>query len=660
MIQKYLNKITCIDALELLKDLPTNCIDTIITDPPYGLKFCGKKWDYELPSIEIFQEMLRVAKPGTTLMCFGGTRTFHRLTCNIEDAGWEIRDCMMWLYGSGFPKSLDIGKAIDKKMGVESEVIGKADRLSHGFDSYTGSKAGGAQRKLLDVTAPSSPEGQKWEGYGTALKPSYEVIVQFQKPFKEIPFDDKLIVETQHLLGALLCLFLSSASNVQKLSKLSYSVIKKGCVSALMLVGVLRGNELGVLLDMMDTYNSQDQVLMCLNIAILWKDILDVLLVQKNIFTIEMATKVTTTLKILNSLLLTSIPQSVIQDVTQIVGCECSVDSVKTFMINEKGNGKNILKTFAHILASFEQSKNGIDVDTVKKNLQLIIPSVYSALKDVTFLLEKEIALQPKIDYAPIVLAMKPIEDNFATNALKYGVTGLNIDEGRIPFETEDRKAYEKKRNSFKNTEGHIAPNIFAKPAGNIEDAIKNSEKGRWPSNLVLDTEAAKLLDEQSGFLHPGGNKNETLCGKGLFRENNKLQTIQDYDKGGGASRFFYTAKPSQAERNVGCEELSSKAKVFNGQSTENSGNAKGSVEDKFSTNPQGNYHPTVKPLKLIEYLCKLTKTPTGGIVLDPFAGSGTTALACRNTARDYICCDLDLDYCKIGRKRLGYGPLFS
>ena len=91
-----------------------NSIDCIVTDPPYGLKFMGKEWDHGIPGKEFWSEALRVCKPGTHLLAFGGTRTYHRLTCAIEDAGWEIRDCLMWLYGSGFPKSHNVSKSLDK------------------------------------------------------------------------------------------------------------------------------------------------------------------------------------------------------------------------------------------------------------------------------------------------------------------------------------------------------------------------------------------------------------------------------------------------------------------------------------------------------------------------------------------------------------------
>ena len=102
------------DCREVMAALPAESVDTIITDPPYGLEFMGKEWDKAVPGPDFWEPALTVCKPGAMLMAFGGTRLYHRMTCAIEDAGWEIRDCLMWLYGSGFPKSHDISKAIDK------------------------------------------------------------------------------------------------------------------------------------------------------------------------------------------------------------------------------------------------------------------------------------------------------------------------------------------------------------------------------------------------------------------------------------------------------------------------------------------------------------------------------------------------------------------
>jgi len=104
-------RIACGNCLEILPELEAGSVDAVVTDPPYGLKFMGKAWDCNVPQVEVWRECLRVLKPGGHLLSFFGTRTYHRGVVQIEDAGFEIRDCIMWLYGSGFPKSLDVGKA---------------------------------------------------------------------------------------------------------------------------------------------------------------------------------------------------------------------------------------------------------------------------------------------------------------------------------------------------------------------------------------------------------------------------------------------------------------------------------------------------------------------------------------------------------------------
>ena len=261
------------DCLDVMRDLPTGSVDAIVTDPPYGLGFMGKQWDDLPPGTEWAEACLRVLKPGGHLLAFGGSRTWHRLAAAVEDAGFEIRDSIAWLYGSGFPKSLDVSKAIDKqrhdadeKLRVTSWLADAADRngitradvdahmgtsdmggwwlsrLRHRCaiptldqvprllevlrlspdevpddirgllidlngmkgqpgpawftrekvgqksagiavpgerDRYT---VGGSRSVLVDVTAPATPDAERWQGWGTALKPAFEPIVVGRKP----------------------------------------------------------------------------------------------------------------------------------------------------------------------------------------------------------------------------------------------------------------------------------------------------------------------------------------------------------------------------------------------------------------------------------------------------------------------------------------------
>ena len=167
-----------------MRTMPDNSVDAIVTDPPYGLSFMGKKWDYDVPSVEVWEECLRVLKPGGHLLAFAGTRTQHRMAVRIEDAGFEIRDMIAWVYGSGFPKSHNVGKAIDKAAGAEREVVGQYEvtrDLSGGSWADLHGKPNAAT--LHNITAPATPDAERWQGWGTALKPALEPITVARKPF---------------------------------------------------------------------------------------------------------------------------------------------------------------------------------------------------------------------------------------------------------------------------------------------------------------------------------------------------------------------------------------------------------------------------------------------------------------------------------------------
>jgi predicted RNA methylase len=382
------------DCLEILPTLEANSVDTIITDPPYGLTFMGKDWDKGVPGEAFWRAALRVAKPGAILMAFGGTRTYHRLMVAIEDAGWEIRDCMMWLYGSGFPKSMAIDKAIDKKAAAVRKTVGRYSRPDgsvsrtavQGWRSdYVNGDVGTLDGET-PITAPATPLAQQWQGWGTALKPAYE----------------------------------------------------------------------------------------------------------------------------------------------------------------------------------------------------------------------------------PIIIAQKPLDGTYAANAEKWGVAGLWIDGGRVGLEGMENHRTPAKSGLGKNG---IYGKSTTEELTEGRDLVRYSSKGRWPANLILDEDAAAALDAQSGVI-VGRNGGDTGNVSGYAGGFGRTQTAT-YRDTGGASRFFYTAKASRAERG------------------------------------EGNHHPTVKPLALLRYLSRLTKTPTGGVVLDMFAGSGTGVMAALLEGRDAIGIELNAEYFEIMRRRV-------
>jgi site-specific DNA-methyltransferase (adenine-specific) len=338
------------------------------------------------------------------------------MACAIEDAGFEIRDQIQWLYGSGFPKSHDISKAIDKKLGAEREVIGKSRGVGKkGGETY--SKYGGFKAGEIEITASATELARKWNGWGTALKPAHE----------------------------------------------------------------------------------------------------------------------------------------------------------------------------------------------------------------------------------PIVLARKPLsEKTIADNVLKWGTGGLNIDGCRIEYQSEKDFESAKGGNS-----GSTKCNIFS--ANGKKQSEKITPLGRFPANVILDEEAGRMLDEQTGTLRSGFMKAGHPYGQGdgqnVYGKLTGKTKSDTYGDSGGASRFFYCAKASKKERNMGLEDVE--------PTTVDDGRNK-PIDNPFlrGKTPRRNTHPTVKPVKLMEYLITLV-TPPNGIVLDPFMGSGTTAVACIKTNRKYIGFELLEEYCKIAEKRI-------
>ena len=177
------------DAITKLKEIPDDSVDSVVTDPPYNLSFMGKKWDkkgtpqkFQEWCEEWGRECFRILRTGGFLVSFGGTRTYHRMVSGLEDAGFEIRDCLSWNYGSGFPKNHNISKAIDKAAGVErTEVIGTRHRNVKPYNEKSGWNKNNTKGDY-EYKAPATSEAKQWDGYGTTLKPAFEPIVLAQKP----------------------------------------------------------------------------------------------------------------------------------------------------------------------------------------------------------------------------------------------------------------------------------------------------------------------------------------------------------------------------------------------------------------------------------------------------------------------------------------------
>jgi DNA modification methylase len=248
-------------------------------------------------------------------------------------------------------------------------------------------------------------------------------------------------------------------------------------------------------------------------------------------------------------------------------------------------------------------------------------------------------ALKPA--WEPIIMAMKPCEGTFAQNAEKWSQAGINIEASRI------------------GNESRINP-----PASNTDPKLWRMNQGgdsracmgRWPSNLILDEIAGEILDAQSGTLKSGALKPYNSRSVGYEGGWGSHRDVNSASNSGGASRFFYCPKASSAERNRGCEELSDivgKRTLDGGEMLTGSGNKRSDC--------MKNSHPTVKPIKLMEYLVRLIAPPKDAIILDPFAGSGTTLLACQNLGIACTGIEMNADYCEIAKARLfGNATLFT
>ena len=193
------------DCIDEMKKMDANSIDSIVTDPPYEIGFMNKGWDNTgiAYNKDVWKQALRVLKPGGHMLAFSSTRTYHRMVCAIEDSGFEIRDQLAWIYGSGFPKSQNVGKMIDKKAGAKRKVVGKSniniykDNKNHKFYS---DDDGNPEYEKADITEPSTELAKKYDGWGTALKPAQEPIVLARKPLSEKTVAANVI---KHTTGAI-------------------------------------------------------------------------------------------------------------------------------------------------------------------------------------------------------------------------------------------------------------------------------------------------------------------------------------------------------------------------------------------------------------------------------------------------------------------------
>ena len=489
-------------------------VDSAVTDPPYGLSFMGKEWDHGLPSVPFWRQVIRVLRPGAYLLAFGGTRTFHRLACAIEDAGFEIRDCVMWVYGTGFPKSLDVSKAIDKAAGAKREAIGAGPFASRRVHSGGGRTTRDFDHDGQTLTAPATDAAKQWDGWGTALKPAWEPIIVARKPLDGTVAANVL----EHGTGAL---------NID-------------------------------------------------------------------------ATRVPTSLDYVGN----NYGDSTV----------CTYCGRKVYRASRTKDTHNPVSS-----ASEHDQRSGLPSNE------------YAHAPDDLGSLDSSVDYRASDHYDDERIRDAEVDDQVVSQQ-QDDVDTLRIRRAKVERNRVDLS---------KPCEHCTTPDI--------------ENKGRWPANLIHDgsDEVAELFPQTtSGKLSPENNvKASTGWSGGSYADRVKSTFLPS---SGSAARFFYCAKASRKERDLGLE---SQPVLSGGELTNRKDGSPGTKSPRAGagrTSGGRNIHPTVKPVALMRYLCRLVTRP-GGLILDPFMGSGSTGVAAKLEGFSFVGVEIDEDYCKIARKRIRF-----
>lgn len=442
------------DCLEVLRGMAESSVEAICTDPPYGIAFMGKRWDYDVPSVEVWAECLRVLKPGGHLLAFAGTRTQHRMAVRIKDAGFEIRDMIAWVYGSGYPKSLDVSKAIDKAAGaerakvrVDASQVRNPKAAGGGKDGAEGATRPWIERAIevgyheKDSDEPATDAARQWAGWGTALKPAIETVTYASKPYTAEQERD-IIQSNLIRLEARLWL-LSSASAAEKTSTSSPSEYGAACAIAQWSADEITSTR-AALCDPMDTYLFELAASTSLNIVSSWRRILAEGWSDGSTSTI--ATKSSTTIdwRTLRFSLSQITPESIIR--------ACSLPG---------GFSANATTAESHFNASL------LLLQSIR-TLSATEPAISQEAENC-----RGADVKPNLD--PCIMARKPLAGTVAENVLRYGTGALNIDGCRV--EAPDG-----------------VPMFSSRGESNgktLGDGLNGSNRtgevgtGRWPANLI-------------------------------------------------------------------------------------------------------------------------------------------------------------------------------
>jgi site-specific DNA-methyltransferase (adenine-specific) len=568
------------DCLNYMKKMPDNSVDTVITDPPAGISFMGKEWDNDKGGRDkwiewlgsVMKECFRVSKPGATALVWAIPRTSHWTALGLEAGGWKIKDCIYYLFGSGFPKATDISKQLDK--GHEREVIGKRKGTyadirrdkDTGVAELHGGIAVGKKRIESLITVPTTPQAKLWNGWKShGLKPAVECWWVAMKPNEGSYAENAL----KHGVAGL---------NIDG-GRIGTETIKSRGGRKEVVSGDTRvGKALGMNAPH-EPLNTEHQGRFPAN-SILDEEAAKELDRQSGVSKGGKA------------------GLSGFGRKKTIGGNGKYHGGVGMPTYNQGGQG-GASRFFKIVNISKEDLWNCVNVETAEKLLKVMEQIIENTAQE-------------------NAMAWQKVKQSLIVNCVERKLENMSI---YIALVLAAIKNLGSKKEELKV----------------IQDSIKECEKCTQLLNLVLSVETKEntdIIQTTQNLLRLCGYANPVII-------NNIPET-----KKSGLTRFVYTPKASKRERNRGCEDREP-VKVSDGRQKE--------ADNAYQRGKtlRVNSHPTVKPLKLMEYLCRLTKTPTGGTVLDPFMGSGTTGMACKLTGRDFIGIEKNKEYFDIAKRRI-------
>jgi site-specific DNA-methyltransferase (adenine-specific) len=643
------------DCLDVLKTLSDNSVDSIVTDPPYGLSFMGKKWDYDVPATEVWAECLRVLKPGGHLLAFAGTRTQHRMAVRIEDAGFEIRDMIAWCYGSGFPKSLDVSKQIDqqeKNIWVKiSKAIDNAS-ISEIAELWINSKnanAAGLSFRRKQTEAGLNTQKNGFAHGSVLLQASHKncdalAVIAELSSTEARPTSEGNCSSAQPNAESIITALKSRAITAENSPENREATPRMVDFSALHSAWGWQGESKADKLKAVEALKiwlgskpSSRQDATSALCAALTDDLKLITLSQSKIFLSFDTTRQMACASVISATITESTAASLIS---------FTADTLKSKAIDKAAGAEREvigIREFADGSCA-RRTAGAVGVPGSGEAGQAVItaPATESARQWQGW----GTALKPALE--PITVARKPLCGTVAANVLQHGTGALNIDGCRVAAEDENPSIARRAAAAISGncgTDMHSANRIkrglpgFNKDISRYVAGTPGEALGRWPANLIHDgsPEVVAIFPDtglSSGGLTAGvGSKKNASCwsfGDALGAG------AGGYGDTGSAARFFYTAKASSEDRDAGVAGV-------------------GALRDGGrESRPRANTHPTVKPTDLMRYLVRLV-TPPGGTVLDPFNGSGSTGKACMLEGLNYIGCELDPAYIEISRARIEY-----